>query len=348
MTKQQWIISIYLTGVVGIVSWWIFTDRVQLSLGISETQSNYSPTPAEISEQLWTIENITWSLRIWPGTLPRFLNTLWWVEGALHVETYDLTEKKVKSLFTQLLQKNVKINLIMENQKYQQFKSTRKEIQKYFSGYSGFAIKNDKQMHTEYQHSKFAVRNQGALIQTSNLNASSFTNNREYIFYTEHPGIIASLSGIFYKDRTGLPILKSDIHPNLAVCPINCRGIIEWLISGARSSIMIQNQYIDDNRIRDFLLARQKMLWISNIKIQLPGTESNQELLRVFGSSLHLFKKPYLHAKMLLIDEKILLLSSINLSANSMDNNREIGILLTDPIVIREFIEQFRKDGRLK
>lgn len=348
MTRKQWIFLIYLTGVVGIVSWWIFTDRVQLSLGITETQGNYSPTPAEISEQLWTIENITWSLRIWPGTLPRFLKTLWWVEWELHLETYDLTEKKVKSLFIQLLQKNVKINLIMEDQKYQQFKSTRKEIQALYSWYSGFSIKNDKQMKTEYLHSKFAVRNQGALIQTSNLNASSFTDNREYIFQTEHPWIIASLSGIFEKDRNGISIEKTDIHPNIAVCPINCRGIIEWLISGARSSIIIQNQYIDDLRIRELLLAKQKILWNSHIQIQLPKTESNLSLIPVFGDSLHLFKKPYLHAKMLLIDEKILLLSSINLSTNSMDNNREIGILLTDPIVIKEFMEQFRKDEKLR
>jgi len=82
-------------------------------------------------------------------------------------------------------------------------------------------------MKTEYVHSKFAVWDSGALIQTSNLNKSSFVGNREYIFYTEDTGIIASLSGIFYKDRAGLPLLKSDIHPNLAVCPINCRGIVE-------------------------------------------------------------------------------------------------------------------------
>jgi len=35
-------------------------------------------------------------------------------------------------------------------------------------------------------------------------------------------------------------------------------------------------------------------------------------------------KKPYLHTKMILIDDEILLLGSMNLSANSLDNNREI------------------------
>ena len=203
-------------------------------------------------------------------------------------------------------------------------------------------------MHTMYVHSKTAVRENWALIQTANLNHSSFFSNREYFFFTQNTWIIASLSGIFYKDRIGLPLLKSDIHPNLAVCPINCRGIIEHLISSARSSIVIQNQYIDDAKILSLIQEQQKSLWISNVNIQLSKTPQNEQLLPVLGTSLHLFSKPYLHAKMLLIDEKLLLLSSINLSSNSMDNNREVGILLTDPIVIREFIEQFRKDWKLK
>lgn len=348
MTCKQRIFLAYLAGVVGILSWWVASQRVQVSWWVSGDQVVYSPTPEEITVQLWNIQPITGALWIGPGTLPEFLETLWWVKNHLWLETYDFTEKSVKNLFIKLLNNDVDIHLIMENQKYQQFKSTRKEIQSYFSGYSGFEIKGDKQMKTEYVHSKFAVWDSGALIQTSNLNKSSFVENREYIFYTENTGIIESLSGIFYKDRIGLPLLKSDIHPNLAICPINCRGIIGWLISSARSSIVIQNQYIEDPKVLSLIQEKQKSLWISNVKIQLSKTSTNEQLLPVLGKSLHLFSKPYLHAKMLLIDEKLLLLSSINLSSNSMDNNREMGILLTDPIVIREFIEQFRKDSYLK
>jgi phosphatidylserine/phosphatidylglycerophosphate/cardiolipin synthase-like enzyme len=47
---------------------------------------------------------------------------------------------------------------------------------------------------------------------------------------------------------------------------------------------------------------------------------------------------------MILIDHKILLLGSMNLSDNSLDNNREIWILLIDPIIIDEFATQFYTD----
>jgi phosphatidylserine/phosphatidylglycerophosphate/cardiolipin synthase-like enzyme len=50
---------------------------------------------------------------------------------------------------------------------------------------------------------------------------------------------------------------------------------------------------------------------------------------------------------MILIDHKILLLGSMNLSTNSLDKNREIWILLRDPSLIHQFSRQFTKDWNL-
>ncbi|OQB40662.1 MAG: Cardiolipin synthase [candidate division CPR1 bacterium ADurb.Bin160] len=47
---------------------------------------------------------------------------------------------------------------------------------------------------------------------------------------------------------------------------------------------------------------------------------------------------------MILVDEKILLLGSMNLSDNSLDNNREIGILIIDQELIKKYKELFEID----
>jgi phosphatidylserine/phosphatidylglycerophosphate/cardiolipin synthase-like enzyme len=47
---------------------------------------------------------------------------------------------------------------------------------------------------------------------------------------------------------------------------------------------------------------------------------------------------------MILIDNEILILWSMNLSDNSLDNNREIWIILIDKNIIAEFKELFEKD----
>lgn len=108
-------------------------------------------------------------------------------------------------------------------------------------------------MKTTYVHAKFALIDSGFLIQTANLTHSTFATNREYFFYSQHTGVYQSLATIFQKDWEGKPITFSDIHPNLLVCPINCRAILEYLIESAKRSILIQNQYIEDPRLLGLL-----------------------------------------------------------------------------------------------
>lgn len=61
---------------------------------------------------------------------------------------------------------------------------------------------------------------------------------------------------------------------------------------------------------------------------------------------MRLLKKPYVHTKMILVDNEILLLGSMNLSANSLDKNREYGILLTDKKLIDQFLQGFERDWK--
>jgi phosphatidylserine/phosphatidylglycerophosphate/cardiolipin synthase-like enzyme len=49
---------------------------------------------------------------------------------------------------------------------------------------------------------------------------------------------------------------------------------------------------------------------------------------------------------MILVDGKYLLLGSMNLSDNSLDNNREIWIMLLEPEFMEVFLEGFWKDWK--
>ncbi|HBB04039.1 TPA: hypothetical protein DCZ39_04035 [Patescibacteria group bacterium] len=133
-----------------------------------------------------------------------------------------------------------------------------------------------------------------------------------------------------------------DIHPNLVVCNINCRGVIEQLLSSAKDSIIIQTQYITDDALRNILKTKKSL---PEFKLLVADTDDNDELIRYFGNEYaRKFKKYYNHTKMILIDHKILLLGSMNLSATSLDKNREIGIILLDTSIIKTFSDQFTQD----
>ena len=134
----------------------------------------------------------------------------------------------------------------------------------------------------------------------------------------------------------------SDLHPNLVVCNINCREVITHLLSWAQHSIAIETQYLTDPQLFDILANQSEKL---DLKMIFSNTESVSDLPSYFwNNKVRLMKKPYLHTKMILIDDEILLLGSMNLSANSLDNNREIWILINDPDLIWEFKKSFAQD----
>jgi hypothetical protein len=63
---------------------------------------------------------------------------------------------------------------------------------------------------------------------------------------------------LFEKDREDKVITQDMLHPNLVVCPFNCRPRLEALLNHAQKSIVMYQQYIADKRIQDILTEKYK------------------------------------------------------------------------------------------
>lgn len=300
----------------------------------------------QIAENLENLENVTWNLYYSPvNSRNAFSNSLGSAEDTVKIQTYEFTKKEIKQIVKWLLEKWVIINLIMENNKYQQYQSTWRQIEEYFSDYPRFEIRSDDQMWTLYTHSKIALIDSWFRIQTANLTHSSFTANREHFFYSENTWVWNSLNIIFDKDWIGEPIEIDDIHPNLVVCNINCRAVIENLLSNAKKSIYIQTQYILDESVLEIL--KEKYDELDDMKFIVSDTDSNDFLIEYFGPWVaRKFSKYYNHTKMILIDNDKLLLWSMNLSDTSLDKNREVWIILIDSWIISQFEDLFENDRK--
>lgn len=301
----------------------------------------------QVSENLENLENVTWNFYYSPvNSWNAFSKSLRSAEDTVKIQTYEFTKKEIKQIVKWLFEKWVIVNLIMENNKYQQYQNTRKQIEEYFADYPRFEIRSDDQMWTLYTHSKIALIDSWFWIQTANLTHSSFTANREHFFYSQSTWVWNSLNTIFDKDWIGVPIEIDDIHPNLVVCNINCRAVIENLLSNAEKSIYIQTQYILDESILEIL--KEKYDELDDMKFIVSDTDSNDFLIDYFGPWVaRKFSKYYNHTKMILIDDEKLLLWSMNLSDTSLDKNREIWIILIDTWIISEFKELFENDRKI-
>lgn len=232
--------------------------------------------------------------------------------------------------------------MIVENAKYQQYADDFATLQNKLTSPTITLLK-DQNLGINLTHAKTFVGNKRRAIQTANLNRTSFVDNRESFFLSNNEQIRKDLVKLFELDSKKIAnpdsVSASDyqqfvdeISANLVICPLNCRETIENQLKNAQSRIRISAQYVMDKRILNILI-KQKHL---DIRIRTNKMDSNRDLIRAIGQDHIIWEdKIYNHDKMLLIDDT-LIIGSMNLSDNALDNNREIGIILTDPSFIQQ------------
>ena len=307
-----------------------------------ENQANENQFNAENFFE--NLKVIPWTILQWPSNdlYSRYWEFLKNTDKYLKLETYDFTNKFFKTRFQDISNRWIPIQIILENNKYQEYGNTFRELQDYFTWDENIQLRSDKQMWTMYVHAKATLNEDTFWVQTANLTKSSFESNREHFFYSKDSDFHDSLEKLLDADWVWDDLSTLDLHPNLVVCPFNCREVIKTLLESAEKSIVIQTQYIVDDEILDILHKKSEEV---DMAIIVADTDDNYDLISYFWPWIaRTLKTHYNHTKMILVDEKYLLLGSMNLSTNSLDKNREIWIILMDTWHISEFIQWFKKD----
>ena len=204
---------------------------------------------------LENLKVISWTIFQWPTNelytqYGKFLDS---TDEYIKLETYDFTNKFFKTRFHSLSNRGISIQTILENNKYQEYQNTFHQLQEYFSWDENIELRSDEQMWTMYVHAKVTLNEDGFRVQTANLTKSSFESNREHFFYSNDTDFRDSLEKLFDADGVWDDLSTLNLHPNLVVCPLNCRDVIETLLESAEKSIVIQTQYIVDDEILDIL-----------------------------------------------------------------------------------------------
>lgn len=281
-------------------------------------------------------------------------HTFLWHPKMLSFWLYNFTHEDTKRYFHELGSKGTLIQGIMEREQYASRDNQLAWLIKTFADNSNIVIIPDDRLGVWFQHAKTFLADSWYIIQTANMTYSSFAKNREIYFLSYDDATLASLRHIFMKDRQGREIQRSDIHPNILVCPINCRERIESLLSSAQSSIRMYQQYVADDRIQH-ILRRKKSDWVTVQLIlgKYDTTENDASspdaaFYTQMSWSVVFQATPYVHAKAILVDEQFLLIGSMNMSDTSMDKNRELGILLLSPQHIDMFTTRFYQDWNVK
>ncbi len=281
-------------------------------------------------------------LRISPyWTQDKFIDWVLKTKYDLRFWLYSLSLKEAEQLLKNLSNLWLDITWIWENNPYDWIDKEFLKLKDRFKE-AGIKVFDDEHLWLNFNHTKTYIADDNRfLITTANLTYSSMWRNREYRYADTHTWIVSSLQTIFDKDLIWETIETKDIHQNLLVCPINCREVILQSINDALVSIDVAVQYLQDQEVRDLLLRRSQEIPV-RILLWFRQDEGRVDWFR--PDQAKILPEPYLHTKNILIDSEVLIHGSMNISSNSLDNNREIGIIIEDPKSISIFSRQFETD----
>jgi len=195
-----------------------------------------------------------------------------------------------------------------------------------------------------------------AYIMTSNFtrsalggySGSSYLSNREYDIIDTNAKDVQAVIAIFNADWNHTTAQFND--PNLVVSPVNSRNDFNTLISSAHHTLLIEAEEMYDDAIEQALVnAAQHGVRIEVILPAPHGSQSDSNsqgigTIKQGGVQVKEDSKLYMHAKIIVVDGKTAFVGSENISTQSLDRNRELGIIVSDAGVLSTLQNTFQKD----
>lgn len=182
-----------------------------------------------------------------------------------------------------------------------------------------------------------------AIVMTFNFTHSTFRDQRNFALVIDDPSMVEEIYRVFLADAEHKDV--SVKNSNLIWSPNNSREKILNFINSAKSDIKIYAQDISDYQVVGALAkgAREG----KSIKIIMPSWHPKNGKLKYLkraGVEIYFNKVYDIHAKVIIVDHKKAILGSINLTKPSLDNNRELSVITSDPKVIQKLSDIFDED----
>lgn len=190
-----------------------------------------------------------------------------------------------------------------------------------------------------------------SLIMTFNLEPGYFATTRDFGILTTNTSEIREIISVFDADWQYRNITPT--YPTLIWSPVNSRDKILGVIDHATKTLDVYNEEINDQQCIDALVeASKRGVVVRVIAADLDGaTNKNAPAIRTLnanGAQAKVITSLYIHAKMILADyqtpEQVAYLGSENLGTVSLNQNRELGILVAEKPILDRLESVFNSD----
>jgi phosphatidylserine/phosphatidylglycerophosphate/cardiolipin synthase-like enzyme len=272
---------------------------------------------------------------------------------SIHMEMFHVTDKAVIDALISRAQDNIDMRIIVDHKVTGGYKAAFDSLAN-----AGVQIRAGAPVYS-ITHSKAMVIDDNVAWVTSINMTNTGTNSRDFGITTPDQGIISEINKVFEADWTAagddsrIDTTPSVSNENLAWSPTNSTNQLVKLIASAHSTLDVEAENIGADEIMNALnTAAANGVQVRLIIPQCTGNNTNNyaALKKLKGVEYHVepdaksLEQPYLHAKMMVADEKTNYIGSINLSYNSTQKARELGVLFTDENIGAKLSNEFKSD----
>ena len=188
-----------------------------------------------------------------------------------------------------------------------------------------------------YTHQKtITVDGTKSLVLTGNLTSQYYTTSRDYGVFDDDSRDVASIEKVFNADYAGTSITPTD-GDHLLWSPTDSRNRLLSVINGATKTLDVEELEFSDSTVVNAIVARAKAGVAVRVVLETPSSYASEvSAIKAAGGKVVGYSDPngfYIHAKAMVADTGLstqqVQAGSMNISSNSLDNNRELGIILT-------------------
>jgi len=268
------------------------------------------------------------------------LDVLQQAHTAIDLAMYGFTDPELMQALIQAKEQGKKVRILLQHYPYRSLNENQLAIQRFTDSHVDLTFAPGS---FYLLHQKTLLLDQReVLVLSFNFTRAAFKNERNFGLLLRDPEQVQEIQRVFnadWENKKTVPQLET-----LVWSPDNSREKIINLINSSQSEVKVYAQGLTDYQVLGALSAAAHR----GVKVQVltsglrPGKK--WDYLQNAGVVLAEDKRLIIHAKVIVVDKKQALLGSINFTAPSLDNNRELSILLTDPKPLKALLKVFEQD----
>src|SRR5580693_78142 len=274
------------------------------------------------------------------------------INGARHsidVTMYEFADTTAEHDLAAAAKRGVKVQVILDERE----KNINSNTFSYLSSHRVKVVWSSSRF--TYTHQKtLVIDGLKAVIMTANLTSEYYSTSRDFLVVDTNRADVAAITAVFNADFTHTAVRPGD-GSDLAWSPTDSQGKLLSLINGATSSLRIYSEEMGDTTVENALIRAAKR----GVDVQVCGENESGEYdsaySRLARAGIHIsyYNSPtgfYIHLKVIEADygtaHAKVFIGSENFSKTSLNDNRELGLIISSHAVMSAIASTFAPDFR--